>query len=238
MPVPTFEQLATGYIEIARLAGIQSAVGTAASSALSSSAPADLDLFGVGKAAPIINHIIPPRCVPGSGKVTMPKRFSIDAVVAAYLLDGFVMDAHVHFECQGDDTFDAAATHTTNHATVAVGSIPFHSPQQLCFDNRALNQPTTNTELVIAHAIQLGTPLDFTDGMVRFAEGDSLNEFQFEADMINAFFEACGSTSLAMQATNLLLANRFKTSDTFKACLLYTSPSPRDRQKSRMPSSA
>ena len=26
--------------------------------------------------------------------------------------------------------------------------------------------------------------------------------------------------------------------DTYKACLLYTSPSPRDRQKSRMPSSA
>ena len=28
------------------------------------------------------------------------------------------------------------------------------------------------------------------------------------------------------------------TSIRFKACLLYTSPSPRDRQKSRMPSSA
>ena len=28
------------------------------------------------------------------------------------------------------------------------------------------------------------------------------------------------------------------TSETSKACLLYTSPSPRDRQKSRMPSSA
>ena len=27
-------------------------------------------------------------------------------------------------------------------------------------------------------------------------------------------------------------------SDVFKICLLYTSPSPRDRQKSRMPSSA
>ena len=27
-------------------------------------------------------------------------------------------------------------------------------------------------------------------------------------------------------------------SDNFDACLLYTSPSPRDRQKSRMPSSA
>ena len=29
-----------------------------------------------------------------------------------------------------------------------------------------------------------------------------------------------------------------KQSDGFKDCLLYTSPSPRDRQKSRMPSSA
>ena len=28
------------------------------------------------------------------------------------------------------------------------------------------------------------------------------------------------------------------TDDAYKACLLYTSPSPRDRQKSRMPSSA
>ena len=29
-----------------------------------------------------------------------------------------------------------------------------------------------------------------------------------------------------------------KTGEVYKACLLYTSPSPRDRQKSRMPSSA
>ena len=29
-----------------------------------------------------------------------------------------------------------------------------------------------------------------------------------------------------------------KLSDEYKDCLLYTSPSPRDRQKSRMPSSA
>ena len=29
-----------------------------------------------------------------------------------------------------------------------------------------------------------------------------------------------------------------RTMDSYKTCLLYTSPSPRDRQKSRMPSSA
>ena len=31
---------------------------------------------------------------------------------------------------------------------------------------------------------------------------------------------------------------KLKTHDDIKSCLLYTSPSPRDRQKSRMPSSA
>ena len=31
---------------------------------------------------------------------------------------------------------------------------------------------------------------------------------------------------------------KFQTEDNFLSCLLYTSPSPRDRQKSRMPSSA
>ena len=36
----------------------------------------------------------------------------------------------------------------------------------------------------------------------------------------------------------LLLGNAEGTVTGFKICLLYTSPSPRDRQKSRMPSSA
>ena len=45
--------------------------------------------------------------------------------------------------------------------------------------------------------------------------------------------------------TQILLGENFITQSKFgkfykgyKACLLYTSPSPRDRQKSRMPSSA
>eukprot|EP00828_Plagiopyla_frontata_P030446 TRINITY_DN3965_c0_g1_i10.p2 TRINITY_DN3965_c0_g1~~TRINITY_DN3965_c0_g1_i10.p2 ORF type:complete len:229 (-),score=52.34 TRINITY_DN3965_c0_g1_i10:53-739(-) len=36
----------------------------------------------------------------------------------------------------------------------------------------------------------------------------------------------------------LVKAKQFFTEDEYKTCLLYTSPSPRDRQKSRMPSSA
>ena len=45
------------------------------------------------------------------------------------------------------------------------------------------------------------------------------------------------STLLPKYSNNLLLYCRF-IDDIFGICLLYTSPSPRDRQKSRMPSSA
>ena len=52
---------------------------------------------------------------------------------------------------------------------------------------------------------------------------------------------------LGVNAAPYVTAINYKTKDEFspvkvlgtkKACLLYTSPSPRDRQKSRMPSSA
>ena len=35
-----------------------------------------------------------------------------------------------------------------------------------------------------------------------------------------------------------LLSSHFLSYDTFSTCLLYTSPSPRDKRQSRMPSSA
>ena len=37
---------------------------------------------------------------------------------------------------------------------------------------------------------------------------------------------------------NIDAANNFTTSANYTSCLLYTSPSPRDRTRSRMPSSA
>jgi hypothetical protein len=69
--------------------------------------------------------------------------------------------------------------------------------------------------LVIEQAVSLGIPMDFTDEMVRFAEGDKAGNFEFEADMINCFFEVC-ETSLAMRAANLLLEQRFETSEAFQ----------------------
>ena len=41
-----------------------------------------------------------------------------------------------------------------------------------------------------------------------------------------------------VQKDNGALSDFVDEADKFEICLLYTSPSPRDRQKSRMPSSA
>ena len=48
-----------------------------------------------------------------------------------------------------------------------------------------------------------------------------------------------GGQGMVMQAEPIFKAYESVTEDlNYKPCLLYTSPSPRDRQKSRMPSSA
>ena len=46
------------------------------------------------------------------------------------------------------------------------------------------------------------------------------------------------SSSVAADGTNPQGTIYFEENDNIRSCLLYTSPSPRDRQKSRMPSSA
>ena len=56
--------------------------------------------------------------------------------------------------------------------------------------------------------------------------GVNLNSNPASGGNVNAIYESC--------EVNLLVPE----SSTGTACLLYTSPSPRDRQKSRMPSSA
>ena len=82
-----------------------------------------------------------------------------------------------------------------------------------------------------------------------------LSVFTFPEDVIVSIMETMQGLSLSHNinddneaATTALItksANAFKMpfnivagSTTDKSCLLYTSPSPRDRQKSRMPSSA
>ena len=52
------------------------------------------------------------------------------------------------------------------------------------------------------------------------------------------FRTTCISILVLLCTTNTSGGGRAKVSERRRACLLYTSPSPRDRQKSRMPSSA
>ena len=63
-----------------------------------------------------------------------------------------------------------------------------------------------------------------------FGDEDLLEEFDKRMEMLFSHFTAYNNLDENM-------IERILTSDS-KDCLLYTSPSPRDRQKSRMPSSA
>jgi hypothetical protein len=216
MPTPTFEQLVSLYVELGRLKNVAKALTTAASEDLSSSfQPSEEDLFGVGvQLTQVVNRIIPPRCVPNQGKLSLPIDPSRDEVLAAYLLANHVIRSEVCFEFV-DDSFDASRTNTRNHATIAVGTTPYHAPESLCFDNRAVSPPVTNTQLVIQHAAAQGIPMDFTDGMSTIAAGDENGNFSFETDLIGSIFEACDTPSLAMTAAALFLDLRFSTSEAF-----------------------
>ena len=74
---------------------------------------------------------------------------------------------------------------------------------------------------------------------IRARTGNLPGDFAFEDrvtghQLLRLFANLRGMSDLGSAAD---LADRFKA-DLSKPCLLYTSPSPRDRQKSRMPSSA
>ena len=69
----------------------------------------------------------------------------------------------------------------------------------------------------------------------------SLDEPQWNSAFeIKDFYETSPFTlkKNELQTTALIFSNKDGIYVGFKNCLLYTSPSPRDRQKSRMPSSA
>ena len=59
------------------------------------------------------------------------------------------------------------------------------------------------------------------------------------AQLLNSELDAINDKNNALIIAGLTLANKLISNPDEKSnCLLYTSPSPRDRQKSRMPSSA
>ena len=74
-------------------------------------------------------------------------------------------------------------------------------------------------------AIQLAVKVNYTEltGLVKTA-----NQTERVLKLVAKDFAKTGNQKNYMKSINQIV----------KACLLYTSPSPRDRQKSRMPSSA
>ena len=55
---------------------------------------------------------------------------------------------------------------------------------------------------------------------------------------LSAYLEQIKKFPMLAAEEEYMLAKNWKTTGNIKACLLYTSPSPRDRTRSRMPSSA
>ena len=73
--------------------------------------------------------------------------------------------------------------------------------------------------------------------LTRMVNGVSL---AMDASEYEATINEWATVNAATDVRNEIIANGGASADyaSFRTCLLYTSPSPRDRQKSRMPSSA
>ena len=95
----------------------------------------------------------------------------------------------------------------------------------------AITQEVTHTSLI---PVQIDAPEDEVSESAIFYDYEPE-----EAEILSALLPRNMSTqifSALLESSAAELAARMTAMD--NACLLYTSPSPRDRQKSRMPSSA
>ena len=84
---------------------------------------------------------------------------------------------------------------------------------------------------------------DVADSMEPYAQRRRITRVLEGAILSNMFFEPSTRTRISFGSAFNLLGGEVRETSEVKAssltnCLLYTSPSPRDRQKSRMPSSA
>ena len=116
------------------------------------------------------------------------------------------------------------------------------------------NELATN-DVRPVHLITIGfaTPVNLTDCSFDLTSSVSGSSVTYSSsDFIMGISQHSEQTDLSKATISLVLSgadqtfislvlNENVTNDTvdiFRGCLLYTSPSPRDRQKSRMPSSA
>ena len=72
----------------------------------------------------------------------------------------------------------------------------------------------------------------------RFHSNDNISDFIKDGEMDLLQAEVQDKLQGVLDSLVIDTANDHNTQETAKRCLLYTSPSPRDRTRSRMPSSA
>ena len=92
--------------------------------------------------------------------------------------------------------------------------------------------PLTNRQRLVAEARRLFADKGF--------EGVSVDDIAAAAGLTKGavYYQFKDKTDLFRAACEAVMADVARYVDLSTICLLYTSPSPRDRQKSRMPSSA
>ena len=85
-----------------------------------------------------------------------------------------------------------------------------------------------------------GTELNVSDGglVVRGFEAFSGTEVNISGGTVGDAFFSAGEVNISGGAVGIVFTALSGSVVNISGCLLYTSPSPRDRQKSRMPSSA
>ena len=89
---------------------------------------------------------------------------------------------------------------------------------------------STGFGVLCNHPIEQGAVDSIYRHWQSFFDGESKLDYQFNADRYDGFFPA--------QQAEAAKGRLVRDIKEYYHCLLYTSPSPRDRQKSRMPSSA
>ena len=101
----------------------------------------------------------------------------------------------------------------------------------------AFNEATAPEHITEPKMVYISQPTEYGT-LYSLAE---LEEIRQVCDAYNLFLFIDGARlayALTSPACDMTLADLASLTDVFYICLLYTSPSPRDRQKSRMPSSA
>ena len=97
-----------------------------------------------------------------------------------------------------------------------------------------LEQAAAETSVV---SFQSEVPQPLQQAMTQFIEGHpNWDQYRLVQAALAGFLVQNGQAS--REITRVYVGNMFRRESLINGCLLYTSPSPRDRTRSRMPSSA